>query len=35
LGNEPAGVVVALGEGVNKADVGFDVGDRVVVSAFQ
>jgi len=31
LGNESAGVVVAVGEGVDEATSGYKVGDRVVV----
>jgi len=32
LGNECAGEVVSLGEGVDEATVGFKVGDKVAVS---
>lgn len=32
LGNESAGEVVAVGEGVDEATYGFKVGDKVAVS---
>lgn len=34
LGNESAGTVVAVGEGVDCATYGFSIGDRVAVRAF-